>query len=94
MVEAEISSYKIKKLVNFIEKFVKFVFKKIVINCEDEIKYLENQNSKKIFEEMKSFSENKFPVIKYEECLKILNEKKLFRRDHNLIFNQSYFIIH
>jgi asparaginyl-tRNA synthetase len=77
MIEAEMISYDLKELIEIIEKLIKFILNNIKINCEKEIKYLEEYLSISTLKNLSKLSEKKIPIITYNECLKLLGTKKI-----------------
>ncbi|WOX79212.1 asparagine--tRNA ligase [Candidatus Shikimatogenerans bostrichidophilus] len=75
MIEPEIMFYNLKKIIKISEIFIKYLIKKILINCKDELLFLENYNNKKIIKYLKIIYNNKFIKISYNKIIKKLNKK-------------------
>ncbi|WOX79079.1 asparagine--tRNA ligase [Candidatus Shikimatogenerans bostrichidophilus] len=74
MIEPEIMFYNLKKIIKLSENFIKYLIKKILKNCKDELLFLENYNNKKIIKNLYNIYKNKFIIISYNKIIKILNK--------------------
>ncbi|WOX79335.1 asparagine--tRNA ligase [Candidatus Shikimatogenerans bostrichidophilus] len=74
MIEPEIMFYNLKKIIKLSENFIKYLIKKILKNCKEELLFLENYNNKKIIKYLKNIYKNKFIKISYNKIIKILNK--------------------
>ncbi|WGH24556.1 MAG: asparagine--tRNA ligase [Candidatus Shikimatogenerans bostrichidophilus] len=85
MLESEIMYYKLKDIINLSIKLIKYLFKKILYKCKNELNYLEEYHNKhnrfkKLKERLTKIINNKFIIISYTKIIKLL--KKV---DNNII---------
>ncbi|MDH3004461.1 MAG: asparagine--tRNA ligase [Candidatus Shikimatogenerans sp. JK-2022] len=81
MLEPEIIFFKLKNIIKFVIKFIKYIFKKILKKSKNELLLLENyhkKNNKKknIINRIKNIINKKFYIISYNKIIKLLNKYK------------------
>ncbi|WGH26019.1 MAG: asparagine--tRNA ligase [Candidatus Shikimatogenerans bostrichidophilus] len=76
MVETEVMFFKLNKIINFSERFIKFLIKKIIKNNIKDLNFLNNYNNINIIEILNNIYKNKFIKIKYNNVIKLLNKFK------------------
>jgi asparaginyl-tRNA synthetase len=81
MIEAEMAFTDTKKIINLVEKLIKYIVKRVLNNNSLELKYLENydeENKKEIINKLKKITDKKFKKINYNKAIEILKDKKKF----------------
>ncbi|WGH27047.1 MAG: asparagine--tRNA ligase [Candidatus Shikimatogenerans bostrichidophilus] len=76
MVESEVMFFKLNKIIKLSEKLIKFLIKKILINCIEELNFLNNYNNNKLINLLNNIINNKFIKISYNKVIKLLNNYK------------------
>lgn len=78
MLEAEMHSISLKKMLFFIENLIKEVLNYVLINNEKEIIFFEVYYEQKIKDKLLSYISKKFKIISYSKAIHILKERKIF----------------
>ncbi|WGH24739.1 MAG: asparagine--tRNA ligase [Candidatus Shikimatogenerans bostrichidophilus] len=80
MLESEIMYYKLKDIINLAIKLIKYLLKKILIKCKDELFYLDQYHKKHnkfkdLNNRLKKIINNKFIKISYTNIIKLLKKE-------------------
>ncbi|XBT18211.1 MAG: asparagine--tRNA ligase [Candidatus Shikimatogenerans sp. Tser] len=90
MLEIEIAFLNLKKLIIFIKNFLKYLLKKIILNCKNELLIIDKFNNKKDNYSINKLSiiYNNIKVISYKKAIKILKNK--FNINYGIDINNKY----
>ena len=78
MIEPEMAFFDIKDNMDLAERFLKYVYKYVIENCQDELSFLDdkyqNEKGESLLEKLKFAFENDFTRITYTEAIDILKD--------------------
>jgi asparaginyl-tRNA synthetase len=76
MIEPEIAFYEISDNMDLAEDFLKYLINYALVNCKDDLEFLNNMYDKELIERLKFIVENQFVRLSYTEGIEILLKSK------------------
>ncbi|MDH3004644.1 MAG: asparagine--tRNA ligase, partial [Candidatus Shikimatogenerans sp. JK-2022] len=94
MLEIELIFSKLKNIIKLSINLIKYLFKRTLKYCYNEIIYLEKYNKKKIINRLKKIIKNKFIKISYNKIIKLLkkNDKNIIKWGQDIGSNHEKII--
>ncbi|MDD4002195.1 MAG: asparagine--tRNA ligase, partial [Bacteroidales bacterium] len=72
MIEPEMAFYDLEDNMNLAESFIKYLVNYALLNCKDDLEFLQNMYDKELIERLQFVVDNDFVRLKYTEAITIL----------------------
>lgn len=74
MIEPEMAFYDLEDNMNLAESFIKYLVNYALLNCKDDLEFLQNMYDKELIERLQFVVDNDFIRLKYTEAIEILEK--------------------